>query len=329
MPLPEELRQQLEAELEFVRQEKEHQLPLPRRLALYDALGDTFPELTALAPARRLQEGIVSLTVGDRVRARLAILTARKVLPLWYEELNAAGLLAQSELDRELCYLIELLIEERVTEREQERLLTFLDTEPINQAALRAAIAALSSDEVSPDVQQIMLETIDSSLVTDAPAPALSSEAGVTLPVWRKPLATVWTKDIPAHLLLMAEAVLQGGADIHAIFAESCEAHTILGNYFGYDEEEFPERAYLAAEAALEALNMALGLGWYKTFKVDKVQAESERLMGRGPAEQMAASAYSVEVDKEGRWLADPERLLAFWEWWLTEAIPAAWESET
>ena len=82
------------------------------RSHIYDAIGPTRRSTSYSERYRQASEGKLELTRADRVRARLAILSARKVIPLWETQLlslNWCNRDAQEQAAREALEQLALL----------------------------------------------------------------------------------------------------------------------------------------------------------------------------------------------------------------------------
>ncbi len=144
-------------------------------------------------------------------------------------------------------------------------------------------------------------------------------------------------EDNPRKLIEMAEATLRGKLSVEDAIHEAAEGHEIAGRLWGREDSEVSWNAYLAGTAAHRALEEAAGVDPFKkvswiresdsvaqgeqTIPFDEIPDEklAEQL---GDAASAAAIAYAYDADQL---MCDPKKLLDFWYWWLTEAIPAAW----
>jgi hypothetical protein len=156
---------------------------------------------------------------------------------------------------------------------------------------------------------------------------------------------------LPREILDAAVGVLQGSVDDARAAEIEDEGYHASGNAWGYDElEEITWPASLAADASYHALKEARGfqslnhLECYHTvgtvtspFQDDTVfSPEPEPIRGdTWPDEEVctvddtdtaAAAAVSSSCRDDGP-VCDPEKLQAFWTWWLVEAIPTAIEA--
>lgn len=145
--------------------------------------------------------------------------------------------------------------------------------------------------------------------------------------------------DNPAQMLEVAAGVLTKTVEANEAFKQLC------GRFYdgiGILEQTTAEKVYCACAAAYDALEVTLmgieGLG----FWANKIPIKDEEISyGQRDFAAMAVRAYiSTDKNKPGVWWNkysrfrsnyqplrfDPEKRLKFWEWWLTEAIPQAWE---
>ena len=151
---------------------------------------------------------------------------------------------------------------------------------------------------------------------------------------------------LPRELLDTAIGVLRGQVDDE--YAEELQdlGYHASGHCWGYDEEEMPWNADIAAVAAYRALMEVLGYEPLqhldKSFILGTIDLDSGNLTENPKPVQgeqftdvqlctdvnsdtAAPAAVASSCGADGPW-CDPERLNAFWEWWLEDAIPDAWE---
>lgn len=83
MGMPQLVQELLSKSLEHVRLHPEHALSPYQRLEIYDAFGPTY--YSVQGQSRYASLDTFQLTHADRVRARLALITAQHVLPLWHD----------------------------------------------------------------------------------------------------------------------------------------------------------------------------------------------------------------------------------------------------
>jgi hypothetical protein len=106
MNLPPHLQALIDHEIAAIQRDPNHALLPYRRLMMYDAFGPTFRFETYTERIQILQDGRLLLTRADRVRARLALLVAQYVLPLWQSSLEKAQLLTPERIDEQLHFIL-------------------------------------------------------------------------------------------------------------------------------------------------------------------------------------------------------------------------------
>lgn len=92
--------------------------------------------------------------------------------------------------------------------------------------------------------------------------------------------------------------------------------------------EDIPDRAQMALQAALDAVENALGHPRFEFDGVDEIITEQTTEDNIDPwssdAARDAAAAYAGPVWEPS---SDREKRREFWTWWLREAVPAAWRA--
>jgi len=150
------------------------------------------------------------------------------------------------------------------------------------------------------------------------------------LPIWDRSVkpADRW---MPRKMLAFAEDVLKGikkPSEVNGFYLE--DFHHFLDMQF-----EVKYDAWCALRASYDALGMCLGAPPFtRCYDLDK----NKFVLSDNDAAQFAVVAYSIVDDSEPgdwrthfrktrnkEWIFDFEKRLEFWEWWLTEAVPAAW----
>jgi hypothetical protein len=165
--------------------------------------------------------------------------------------------------------------------------------------------------------------------------------------------------ELPTMLIAMAKGVMRGtltskGAE-RGMHAADTFPHMLQESE--YDLEGFPVNAILAGSTSASALSEVLG--WYR-FDLMGDYYENRWLQPPEGAEHAGYEAHYAEDEDEGPIRAEsdvptddrlvrtggdaaaeaavayacgplstrcePERLEEFWTWWLTEALPKAWE---
>jgi hypothetical protein len=156
---------------------------------------------------------------------------------------------------------------------------------------------------------------------------------------------------LPRDILDTAVGVLQGSVDDARAVEIEDEGYNASGNAWGYDElEEITWPAALAADASYHALKEARGfqplnhLDRYHTVGTVTSPLQDDAVFSLEPeptrgytwpdeevctvadADTAAAAAVASSCREDGP-VCDPEKLQAFWTWWLVEAIPMAIEA--
>ena len=153
--------------------------------------------------------------------------------------------------------------------------------------------------------------------------------------------------ELPPALLATAIGVLEGRVDAATAAEMEEQGYRASKNAWGYEAGELPWPVGLAADAALRALKEARGyqpltdlgpLLRRGTVELQPGPEDAPPLLPPEPAGpalndedlcQMesgdtASLAAVAAASSEFGPTCDPERLRAFWAWWLQEALPAA-----
>lgn len=150
---------------------------------------------------------------------------------------------------------------------------------------------------------------------------------------------------LPKELLATATGILQGR--VNEVIADDMQdqGYHASGSTWGYNEEEMPLNADLAATAAYHALLEARGRYPFRDlhslrkrerirtgnnvgeeYWADRIDEDLVVGGGIGDTAAFAAIASSCQYD---RLQCDSQKLEHFWKWWLTGAIPLALHSST
>jgi hypothetical protein len=152
---------------------------------------------------------------------------------------------------------------------------------------------------------------------------------------------------LPEELINTAIGVLQGKIDNTAAKNIQDQGYQASGASWGYDEEEITWNAELAGSAAyhalmesrgqepLEHLDMIFEIGvvsmlsgnWVNEYPEPKGadQFTDENLCEFPNCDTAGIAAVAFSCHPGGP-ICDALKLKEFWTWWLTEAIPRAWE---
>jgi hypothetical protein len=83
-------------------------------------------------------------------------------------------------------------------------------------------------------------------------------------------------------------------------------------------------RALDAAQAVVQALGEVLGADPFHALSLRHTTADEELDPAASDTARWAAAAYSGRLGTAG---SDPKRRGEFWQWWLYEAVPTAWNA--
>lgn len=328
-----ELNTLLHQEYTRVAQDSEHNLAPYRRLLLYDALGPTCAFTTPAEQIAQLKACRLSLTRADRMRARIALQTAKYVLSIWDAEIAHVSLLLPAEIENNIHYALNLMAEFDLPPQHRSPLLALLATRSVDYPRLREQVA-LIVDTLPPAQATLFYELIQMgiSLSQADPGNCLRLELNSNLLLhWAVADGTflaVANTELPQYTLDLAEAVWHNEVDLAAVLSYKAIIYQILSSNLGLVDEELPARAFDVATSTYEALNQALGFGPFDGVQITPDTREWA-LMGTGAAAASAVRAFSGIFDGPfATNMFDPQRQRAFWEWWLTEAVPQAWAAE-
>jgi hypothetical protein len=328
-----ELNRQLHHEYARVTQDPEHGLAPYRRLLLYDALGPTCAFATPAERVAQLKAGVLPLTRADRVRARIALQTALYVLPIWDAEIAHVPLLLPSEIENDIRYILDVMVEFDLPGEVRPSLLALLAARPVEYSRLQEQAATIADS--LPAAQAALLQELIQMGIRLSRADrdrCLRFELDRSLIVHRAvaegTFLAVPKTELPRYTLDLAEAVWQGEVDPAAVLPYQAIIYQMLGTNLGFAEEELPARAFDVVRSAYEALNQVLGFSPFDGVQITPDTSEWS-LLGTDAAAASAVRAFSGVFDGPyATDTVDPQRQRAFWEWWLTKAVPNAWAAE-
>lgn len=141
------------------------------------------------------------------------------------------------------------------------------------------------------------------------------------LPVWQQERPDdTWPQD----LLDMVERVLRGTVSPEQASIEAEKAFDQAGELAQTMEEPALQRVWAVVAFAIEALFEAAGAHGFGTMIISRNETDANLDPWTSDPALWAAAAYAGPVwDPE----SDSIRRKEFWEWWLREALPAAWEA--
>jgi hypothetical protein len=153
--------------------------------------------------------------------------------------------------------------------------------------------------------------------------------------------------ELPPALLAAAIGVLEGQGDADTAAELEARGYRASKNAWGYEGDELPWPVGLAADAALRALREARG--YRPLTNLDAYRSQGTVALQPGPAAgpplpaptpgeealndetlcrmedgDTASIAAVAAASSDFGPTCDPERLQAFWTWWLQEALPGA-----
>ena len=163
------------------------------------------------------------------------------------------------------------------------------------------------------------------------------------LPLWQAAMPIYAEDDVDEHgvvanklaehFLARAEGVLRGTVDLDLVRKEDADYWYVVGNveveiFEALEETDGPLfYAFFALDAAYKALHEALGYEQLGRLKGWESHTDDTLPRFACDAASSAAIAASGGGDLDAGPPIDLPKRLEFWEWWLTSAIPAAWES--
>ncbi len=242
--------------------------------------------------------------VARNVRGRLAIITARRVQPLFIQAI--AALIGREKAREAFIADVEMAVED---ERMRDRVLGLLDFVDSNPAYLRDQGTVLNRvfAEDDEDVRETMRDRL----------PFIAS--------------------LPAWLIVVAEGVVTG-----EFTEESDEAGLVLDlahTAFGHALDYCSLPVLCAAQATHSMLYETLGRDPLDGLGYSLIRGNTGRYVPvtEWTDEQLARfGGWSIDTAAYGAMAyagsltdysadCDPQRLEEFWTWWLTDALPTAW----
>lgn len=290
------------------------------RLTLYDAFGSTYASENLAERIAMLERGVLPLTSADRARAQLALLTAQYVLPMWLPLLDETGFLEVSQLEDNICCGLYEMVTLETSPAVQSVLIPLLTERPVDWKCLYDRL--IGEPGLAQHHRAMMAEyvAVGMQFSTGQRVVSLDQRLAPHRNIFWMP-----TVLLPFHILQLAEGLLRNEISPATGVDQLGDIEVSLGNFLGYDEEEFSAQAYDICFACYEALNQALGLGPFDGVQIDQ-HTTDEQLEGVGAAASAAVKAYAgLFFNTISTSEFDPVKRRAFWRWWLETAIPQAW----
>jgi Immunity protein Imm5 len=167
--------------------------------------------------------------------------------------------------------------------------------------------------------------------------------------IWNTGINDYYLRELGSQLLTLAEDILTGLVSKNSKIVKRVADSTY--HAFG-NIEDFPDNVVCSITAAEDAFNVAIGFKPFKPVEIDDETLDEnlwDEQVWDAPSNAMRAYANfygyyeeneneeAEEVEISGQMTriltnaivsgkSDPQKRLEFWEWWLTEAIPQAWE---
>ncbi len=148
--------------------------------------------------------------------------------------------------------------------------------------------------------------------------------------------------NLPAQLIDTALHVLHAPDSVNTQMVEEMSewGYNAAGHCWGYEEEELPLYIDYAGQAAYHALgstthglyflqDLDTGYGTMTANGVHIITGDewtNQRLLHFSPAVDSALYAAVALATDPTTEKCEPQRWYQYWTWWLSEAIPMAWE---
>jgi hypothetical protein len=140
------------------------------------------------------------------------------------------------------------------------------------------------------------------------------------LPIWE----AIWSEDpTPQRILVEAEQVLNGTTDLEQAWVDRNQfwvyALDLSNTQEAYHTDSF------VAFSAVQALTTALTDEIFDPCHIDKTLTDADI----DPEELDASFCAAVAFSRGAVWTenSDASKRQQFWNWWLEDAVPSAWES--
>lgn len=144
------------------------------------------------------------------------------------------------------------------------------------------------------------------------------STARKVISIWNK----TWpTDNRPSFILAKAEEVINGATDGKKAAKFGDEFWTLLEHHIGEDNNI----SIYAGTSAVKALFVAVQDEQFDESNIDYQRTDADVDVYDLDTSYFAAAAYAHGSIWEPD--SDPAKRREFWEWWLQEAVPAAWRS--
>lgn len=259
--------------------------------------------------------------VHYQVGGHLAILTARHVVPIWKKALEDSEVYHSEEED--LFPEFFEWIEKFADNKSKQALLEILNQFPRDKQKMHREVAALTDQEVDLQWQQATLYLLEDR--------GFEARVGTFLAQgdkadWIESVRSVTTYDLLDYMLFVAEKVLEGTVS-HAAARQVADLSGIMLGNIPEMYELSLEAADVGNAAASALAQVIIGFQRFNEVLDEKPDINEFQLQDNGSdAASGAVSAYANIYEDFEFIEVDLEKRLEFWDWWLTQAIPQAWE---
>lgn len=141
------------------------------------------------------------------------------------------------------------------------------------------------------------------------------------LPLWHEERPT---DDRAEHLLALVQTIMDDQVDMQAAQEDVEAIWRWLTEDDGGRYEKLSTPVYYALGAAIAAAVAALEGNPLLTMRLDENETDANIDLASSDCAKWAANAVAGPVWKPD---SDSAKRLEFWTWWLTEAVPAAWNA--
>ncbi|HEX2913278.1 MAG TPA: hypothetical protein VH186_20920 [Chloroflexia bacterium] len=255
-----------------------------------------------------------------RVAGRLGILTARYIIPVWKKVLEDSEVPEDAGSREDLFSEFYSWVEQSTDNNTRPVLLEILNEFPRDKQQMRQKVERLNPPAISRQWKEATLHLLDGDEFEARIGAFLAR--GEEAP-WVEAVESVSNYDLPDFMLVVAEKVLDGVVSHRAAREVADMAFIMLGNI--PEIYELSPLANAAGTAFGEALGQTItGLQTFKHRLNQNPAVTGNESMG--DVAGAAANTYS-EIYEDFEFVeVDLRKRLEFWEWWLSEAIPQAWE---
>ena len=217
-------------------------------------------------------------------------------------------------------------MEKYADDKSKPVLLEILNQFPRDNEKMRQDLENLDPSAINPDWKTATFHLLNGSEF-EATIQAFLAQGEAAS--WVESVRNVSTLELPSYMLFVAEKVLNGVISHKA----ARQVASITGIMFGNIPElyELAPPSYDACRVFEGTFGLTIiGLQEFNRKVPEKPDISKEQDSGDvvGAAVKAYSDVYSYNEDNEDYEFEGPDlqKRLEFWEWWLSEAIPQAWE---